>query len=79
MPDFPVDPCSLVLLEAKVIDAFLGSSAVEQPTVNRLVAGSNPARGVHQKAKTARWALPTGLSSQADFTQVIQIGSAGKQ
>ena len=24
---------------------FLGSSAVEQPAVNRLVAGSNPARG----------------------------------
>ena len=24
---------------------FLGSSAVEHPTVNRMVAGSNPARG----------------------------------
>ena len=26
---------------------ILGSSAVERSTVNRLVAGSNPARGVH--------------------------------
>ena len=26
--------------------SFLGSSAVERSTVNRLVAGSNPARGV---------------------------------
>src|ERR1700754_2679842 len=27
---------------------FLGSSVVEQPAVNRLVAGSNPARGAKQ-------------------------------
>ena len=27
-------------------NVFLGSSAVERSTVNRLVAGSNPARGV---------------------------------
>jgi hypothetical protein len=27
---------------------FPGSSAVEQPAVNRLVAGSNPARGAKQ-------------------------------
>src|ERR1700746_1894433 len=27
---------------------FLGSSAVEHPTVNRMVAGSNPARGASQ-------------------------------
>ena len=34
---------------------FLGSSAVERSTVNRLVAGSNPARGVHLKIQnTAR-------------------------
>src|SRR6516225_7215181 len=26
---------------------FLGSSAVEHPTVNRMVAGSNPARGAN--------------------------------
>jgi hypothetical protein len=28
---------------------FPGSSAVEQPAVNRLVAGSNPARGATPK------------------------------
>ena len=34
---------------------FLGSSAVERSTVNRLVAGSNPARGVNLKIQnTAR-------------------------
>src|SRR5262245_10086220 len=33
------------LLEAAVARVFPGSSAVEQPAVNRLVAGSNPARG----------------------------------
>jgi hypothetical protein len=27
---------------------FPGSSAVEQPAVNRLVAGSNPARGANK-------------------------------
>jgi hypothetical protein len=38
---------------------FPGSSVVEQPAVNRLVAGSNPARGakqnqsLSQKSKTA--------------------------
>ena len=30
---------------------FLGSSAVERSTVNRLVAGSNPARGVLKSRK----------------------------
>jgi hypothetical protein len=33
------------LLEAAVARVVPGSSAVEQPAVNRLVAGSNPARG----------------------------------
>ena len=28
--------------------SFLGSSAVEHPTVNRMVAGSNPARGANE-------------------------------
>ena len=33
---------------------FLGSSAVERSTVNRLVAGSNPARGVQfQRQETS--------------------------
>ena len=31
-------------------DLILGSSVVEQPAVNRLVAGSNPARGAILKA-----------------------------
>src|SRR5689334_6070820 len=33
---------------------FPGSSVVEQPAVNRLVAGSNPARGAILSAATAR-------------------------
>jgi hypothetical protein len=33
-----------------LIDIFLGSSVVEQSAVNRLVAGSNPARGAKRKA-----------------------------
>jgi hypothetical protein len=37
---------------------FLGSSAVEQSTVNRLVAGSNPARGAHKSlGHTQVWSL----------------------
>jgi hypothetical protein len=34
--------------------SFLGSSAVEQPAVNRLVAGSNPARGASNFQKTLK-------------------------
>ena len=30
---------------------FLGSSAVEQTAVNRLVVGSNPARGANNRKK----------------------------
>jgi hypothetical protein len=43
------------LLEAAVARVFPGSSAVEQPAVNRLVAGSNPARGAtfHQQLSTS--------------------------
>src|SRR6266581_1651398 len=33
---------------------FLGSSAVEHSTVNRMVAGSNPARGANQINKLAQ-------------------------
>jgi hypothetical protein len=33
---------------------FPGSSAVEQPAVNRLVAGSNPARGAKQNQRLNR-------------------------
>ncbi len=34
-----------------------GSSAVEQPAVNRLVAGSNPARGAKQNKHLAGYKL----------------------
>ncbi len=48
-PSWP--PCRAAGLRGKVFapdssGVFLGSSAVERSTVNRLVAGSNPARGV---------------------------------
>ena len=36
---------------------FPGSSAVEQPAVNRLVAGSNPARGAKHLAKVRKEAI----------------------
>ncbi len=35
--------------EHELSSSFRGSSAVEQSTVNRLVAGSNPARGAREK------------------------------
>ena len=38
-------PCHWVGVRGKFL-LFLGSSAVERSAVNRLVAGSNPARGV---------------------------------
>src|SRR5690349_16099369 len=52
----PTRTCELVLGKPKplcytlracepMFRLFLGSSAVEHPTVNRMVAGSNPARG----------------------------------
>jgi hypothetical protein len=37
---------------------FLGSSAVEHSTVNRMVAGSNPARGATPFHAKARHATP---------------------
>jgi hypothetical protein len=37
---------------------FLGSSAVEHSTVNRMVAGSNPARGANE-IKSLHWILNT--------------------
>src|SRR5579871_5604587 len=40
-----------------IVSPFLGSSAVEHPTVNRMVAGSNPARGastLHARLEFAR-------------------------
>ena len=41
---FKAGPALLYALRARQL-LFPGSSAVEQPAVNRLVAGSNPARG----------------------------------
>jgi hypothetical protein len=40
-----------------------GSSAVEQPAVNRLVAGSNPARGA-KKIKVLSQVLPADLKDK---------------
>ena len=45
---------------------FLGSSAVEHSTVNRMVAGSNPARGASRlflaiRAHPMKWRLQTVL------------------
>ena len=44
---------------------FRGSSAVEQPAVNRLVAGSNPARGaISSKSRVARACRPATQSTK---------------
>ena len=43
---FKAGPALLYALRARKL-LFPGSSAVEQPAVNRLVAGSNPARGAN--------------------------------
>ena len=37
----------VLLCYTRPVAVFPGSSAVEQPAVNRLVAGSNPARGAN--------------------------------
>ena len=42
---------------------FLGSSAVEHSTVNRMVAGSNPARGAIHPCVTVRAPSPEYLAS----------------
>ena len=47
-------PCHLVGVRGKFL-IFLGSSAVERSAVNRLVAGSNPARGVHFNVYNNSW------------------------
>jgi hypothetical protein len=44
---FKAGPALLYALRAREV-LFPGSSAVEQPAVNRLVAGSNPARGANK-------------------------------
>jgi hypothetical protein len=45
--------------QPKLLRLFPGSSVVEQPAVNRLVAGSNPARGAKQiKRLVQKWPKP---------------------
>src|SRR5436190_16023802 len=58
----------------QTVRLFLGSSAVEHPTVNRMVAGSNPARG----AKSYRNIndLQSHLDAVGDVVvAVLQLGS----
>ena len=43
---------------ANLCRLFLGSSAVEHSTVNRMVAGSNPARGAKQNQALSAWSPP---------------------
>ena len=46
---------------------FLGSSAVEHSTVNRMVAGSNPARGASATFNTVRWLSQSSAPSPEPF------------
>src|SRR5947207_12408395 len=46
---------------------FLGSSAVEHSTVNRMVAGSNPARGANTKLNRPRRRGPTSGRIGSDY------------
>ena len=54
-------PCHLVGIRGKFL-LFLGSSAVERSAVNRLVAGSNPARGVPFQFQETKKDPVTGLA-----------------
>src|ERR1700689_2905865 len=45
---FKAPPALLYACRTRDLLSFPGSSVVEQPAVNRLVAGSNPARGAKQ-------------------------------
>jgi hypothetical protein len=54
---FKAGPALLYALHARQL-LFPGSSAVEQPAVNRLVAGSNPARGAKYFHHLDRDGLP---------------------
>ena len=47
-------------IRARAAALFPGSSVVEQPAVNRLVAGSNPARG----AKLNQWLMRNTATSE---------------
>ncbi len=46
------------LLYAVTLVPFPGSSVVEQPAVNRLVAGSNPARGAKRVFRRRSQTIP---------------------
>jgi hypothetical protein len=48
---------------------FLGSSVVEQPAVNRLVAGSNPARG-------AKYLNRLTETAELDWRRRLRFGTA---
>ena len=60
-------------------NTFLGSSTVEQATVNRLVAGSNPARGAIypkiSKTQDPNEVDPIVLTFQANFAILSQLKS----
>src|SRR5690606_30271034 len=51
------------LQRATLISAILGSSMVERPAVNRMVAGSSPARGARPSERAALFAFLGALGS----------------
>src|SRR5580692_3391062 len=51
--------CYTLLALRTILASFLGSSAVEHSTVNRMVAGSNPARGANQINYLAAFLKPS--------------------
>ena len=55
------------------IGMFPGSSVVEQPAVNRLVAGSNPASGINKFGNYAGPSGPFVVSGYAWGTRVIDF------
>src|SRR5437016_14055890 len=56
---------------------FLGSSAVEHPTVNRMVAGSNPARGARSEERRvgkecrSRWCPDQQKKKNTEATRLV--------
>jgi hypothetical protein len=61
---------------------FPGSSVVEQPAVNRLVAGSNPARGANHSffviRETRETLYSTGVSAYSDFSAGSRPSAASR-
>src|SRR5215467_12279617 len=56
---------SLCYVRGLLLAPFPGSSVVEQPAVNRLVAGSNPARGAKQKQRLTGNRIVTKIHQKA--------------